>query len=149
MSLLEIHGLTHTFGDNRLYKEAELTLNKGEHIGIVGQNGTGKSTLIKICTEQVIPDAGRVSWQSNTSIGYLDQYAEIDHNLTMKDFLKTAFSKLYAVESKMNALYEKIAIGKYEYMNQAAQLQEELETHDFYSIDTHIEQVANGLGCLL
>lgn len=148
MSLLEIHGLTHTFGDNRLYKEAELTLNKGEHIGIVGQNGTGKSTLIKICTEQVIPDAGRVSWQSNTSIGYLDQYAEIDHNLTMKDFLKTAFSKLYAVESKMNALYEEIAIGKYEYMNQAAQLQEELETHDFYSIDTHIEQVANGLGLL-
>ena len=148
MSLLEIHGLTHTFGDNRLYKEAELTLNKGEHIGIVGQNGTGKSTLIKICTEQVIPDAGRVSWQSNTSIGYLDQYAEIDHNLTMKDFLKTAFSKLYAVESKMNALYEEIAIGKYEYMNQAAQLQEELETHDFYSIDTHIEQVANGLGLI-
>ena len=44
MSLLEIHGLTHSFGENLLYKNAELTLNKGEHIGIVGQNGTGKST---------------------------------------------------------------------------------------------------------
>lgn len=50
MSLLEINGLTHAFGDNLLYKNAELTLNKGEHIGIVGRNGTGKSTLIKICT---------------------------------------------------------------------------------------------------
>ena len=51
MSLLEITGLTHSFGENLLYKNAGFTLNKGEHIGIVGQNGTGKSTLIKICTE--------------------------------------------------------------------------------------------------
>ena len=47
MSLLEINGLTHAFGDNLLYKNAELTLNKGEHIGIVGRNGTGKSTRSK------------------------------------------------------------------------------------------------------
>ena len=77
MSLLEIHGLTHSFGENLLYKNAELILNKGEHIGIVGQNGTGKSTLVKICTDQVLPDAGEIIWQANTSIGYLDQYAEI------------------------------------------------------------------------
>ena len=78
MSLLEIEGLTHSFGENLLYKNAGFTLNKGEHIGIVGQNGTGKSTLIKICTEQIIPDSGRIVWQPNTTIGYLDQYAEID-----------------------------------------------------------------------
>ena len=41
MSLLEIEGLTHSFGENLLYKNAGFTLNKGEHIGIVGQNGTG------------------------------------------------------------------------------------------------------------
>ena len=77
MSLLEITGLTHSFGENLLYKNAGFTLNKGEHIGIVGQNGTGKSTLIKICTEQIIPDSGRVIWRPNITIGYLDQYAEI------------------------------------------------------------------------
>ena len=58
MSLLEITGLTHSFGENLLYKNAGFILNKGEHIGIVGQNGTGKSTLIKICTEQIIPWTG-------------------------------------------------------------------------------------------
>ena len=89
MSLLEIEGLTHSFGENLLYKNAGFTLNRGEHIGIVGQNGTGKSTLIKICTEQIIPDSGRIGWQPNTTIGYLDQYAEIDHTLTMKEFLKS------------------------------------------------------------
>lgn len=148
MSLLEIRELTHSFGDNTLYRNAELTLNKGEHIGIVGQNGTGKSTLIKICTEQVMPDAGRIIWQSNISIGYLDQYAEIDHSLTMKDFLKSAFSKLYRIEEEMNLLYEQVAEGKMEYLERAAYFQEELEMHDFYSIDTQIEQVANGLGLL-
>ena len=48
MSLLTITGLSHSYGDHVLYRNAEFTLNKGEHIGIVGQNGTGKSTLIKI-----------------------------------------------------------------------------------------------------
>ncbi|MGC4017818.1 MAG: ABC-F family ATP-binding cassette domain-containing protein [Muricomes sp.] len=148
MSLLEIEGLTHSFGENLLYKNANLTLNKGEHIGIVGQNGTGKSTLIKICTEQVMPDAGRIIWQPKISVGYLDQYAKIDGNVTMYTFLRTAFSKLYDVEKRMIQLYEKAANDNMEYLERAARLQEELEIHDFYSIDTHIEQVATGLGLL-
>lgn len=55
MSLLDITGLSHSYGDSRLYSDSDLSLNRGEHMGIVGQNGTGKSTLIKICTEQVTP----------------------------------------------------------------------------------------------
>ena len=148
MSLLEITGLTHSFGENLLYKNAGFTLNKGEHIGIVGQNGTGKSTLIKICTEQIIPDSGRIIWQPNITIGYLDQYAEIDHTLTMKEFLKSAFAKLFEIETQVMQLYEKAADGDMKNLELAAYYQEQLETHDFYSIDTAIERVANGLGLL-
>ena len=111
MSLLEVEKLTHSFGDNVLYRNAGFTLNKGEHIGIVGQNGTGKSTLIKICTEQIMPDHGRIIWQPNTTIGYLDQYAEIDLALTMKEFLKSAFAKLFDMEAQVMQLYEKAADG--------------------------------------
>ena len=148
MSLLEIEGLTHSFGDNLLYKNAAFSLNKGEHIGIVGQNGTGKSTLIKICTEQIIPDNGRIIWQSQISIGYLDQYAEIEKSLTMRSFLKSAFSRLYQIEKEMTQLYEKAARGHTECLDLAARYQEQLEIYDFYSIETQIEQVANGLGLL-
>jgi len=148
MSLLEIEGLTHSFGENMLYKNAGLSLNKGEHIGIVGQNGTGKSTLIKICTEQVMPDAGRVVWQPNISVGYLDQYAEIEKDMTMQSFLKSAFLRLYQLEEKMTQAYEKAAMGHTGYLDLAAKYQEQLEIHDFYSIDTRIEQVADGLGLL-
>lgn len=148
MSLLEITELTHAYGDNRLYKEAELVLNKGEHIGIVGQNGTGKSTLIKICTEQVIPDSGRILWQPRITVGYLDQYASIDSNMTMEAFLKSAFHKLYAMEEEMNRLYARAAEGETEGLEQAAKYQEQLERKDFYSIDVLTQRVTEGLGLL-
>lgn len=149
MSLLEIEGLTHSFGENVLYRNASLSLNKGEHIGIVGQNGTGKSTLIKICTEQLMPDNGRIVWHPNITIGYLDQYAEIDQNITMKEFLQAAFSELYHMEIQMMQLYEGAASsGDERSLELAAYYQEQLEIHEFYSIDTAIDRVANGLGLL-
>ncbi len=146
MSLLEITGLTHSFGEGQLFKNAELTLNKGEHIGIVGPNGAGKSTLIKICTEQVIPDTGRVAWHPQTTIGYLDQYAQLDSNITMEEFLRSAFRSLYLLEEKMNRLYEEAASRNMEALKSAAGCQEELEIQGFYTIDTRIEQVVSGLG---
>lgn len=94
MSLLEIEGLTHSFGENLLYKNAGFSLNRGEHMGVVGQNGTGKSTLIKICTEQIMPDAGRIAWQPNISVGYLDQYAEIEKDMTMESFFEISIFKI-------------------------------------------------------
>lgn len=148
MSLLEIEGLTHSFGDNVLYKNAHLALNKGEHMGIVGQNGAGKSTLIKLCTGQIMPDDGRIIWQPKVSIGYLDQYAEIDQDLSLQDFLKSAFAELYQLEKEMTLLYEKAAAGDTECLTLAAKYQEQLEIHDFYAIDTQIDQVATGLGLL-
>lgn len=146
MSLLEITNLSHSFSENVLYKNADFSLNKGEHIGIVGQNGTGKSTLIKLCTGQLLPDDGRIIWQPKTSIGYLDQYAEIDMRLDMESFLKTAFSNLYDLEEKMNCLYENMQDGDFQDLDTAARYQEELERQDFYLIDTKIEQIATGLG---
>jgi len=148
MSLLEVTGLTHSFGDNFLFKNADFTLNKGEHIGIVGQNGAGKSTFIKICTEQLIPDSGRIVWQPNTKIGYLDQYAQIEKDTTVRVFLQSAFSELYGLENKMNELYCQAADGDMDKLNLAARYQEELERGEFYLIDTKIEQVATGLGLM-
>lgn len=148
MSLLEIKELTHSFGDNVLYKDTGFCLNGGEHIGIVGQNGAGKSTLIKICTGQIIPDNGRIAWQPHVTVGYLDQSAKIDYTLTMKEFLKSAFAKLFEIETQVMRLYEKAADGDTRSLELAARYQEQLENHDFYSIDTAIERVANGLGLL-
>jgi len=146
MSLLEITGLTQAFGDNVLFRDAEFTLNKGEHIGIVGQNGTGKSTFIKICSDQITPDKGYLAWHPKITTGYLDQYAQIDNTQSMQDFLKSAYSELYRLEERMNQLYQQAGDGDMSNLMLASQYQERLDREDFYLIDTHIEQVAEGLG---
>lgn len=146
MGLLEIHGLSHRFGDHVLFNNTDFSLDKGEHIGIVGANGVGKSTLIKICTKQIIPDDGTVIWEKGISIGYLDQYAEVDGNLTIRQFLQSAFEDLYKTENTLNDLYFQISKGNQRLLNRAAYLQEILENSEFYYIDNKIEQIANGLG---
>lgn len=148
MSLLEITGLSHTYGDNRLYGNAGLTLNKGEHMGIVGPNGAGKSTLIRLCTQQVIPDEGRIVWQPGIRVGYLDQYAALDGTITMREFLKKAFEDLYQMEHNMILYYEEAANGDMKHLRLAAQYQEQLEYRGFYTIDSRLEQAASGLGLL-
>ena len=146
MSLLEVTNLYQSFDNDLLFKQAELELNKSEHIGIVGPNGVGKSTLIKICTGQIIPDEGRVKWQDHITVGYLDQYAEINLELTMQQFLRSAFKKLYEIEQAMIEFYESASDGNYSMLKRAALCQEQLEQSDFYIIDTNIEQVVTGLG---
>lgn len=145
MSFLEIKGLTQAFGDNLLYKKAEFTLNKGEHVGVVGQNGAGKSTFIKICTGQIAPDEGHVVWHPKISAGYLDQHAELDRDVTMEGFLKSAYADLYRLEQEMLTHYENAETDA-KALQLAAKYQEQLEGQDFYGIDTRIGQVVTGLG---
>lgn len=146
MGLLEITQLYHSFGDMELFKGAELSLNKGEHVGLVGGNGVGKSTLIKVCTQQIIPDKGNIVWQKGITIGYLDQYANITQSITIKEFLQSAFTRLYEMEKKMNILYDDISKGDYSMTSKAAAYQEELENNEFYFIDNKIDKIASGLG---
>ncbi|CAH0418349.1 ABC-F family ATP-binding cassette domain-containing protein [Periweissella ghanensis] len=105
MALLEVSGLSMSFADKQLYDDAEFQLNNHEHMGIVGQNGAGKSTLIKILTGQTLPVEGQINWQKNLKVGYLDQYAEVPAELTMYQFLQTAFQELFDKEAQINELY--------------------------------------------
>lgn len=146
MSYLEIEGLSHSFGDTVLFRNAEMVLNRGEHIGIVGQNGVGKSTLIKFCTGQLIPDQGTVLWQPGVSIGYLDQYAEADEGFAMGEFLRSAFEPLFLLEREMEVCYRKVGNGDMEALSRAAELQDQLEAAGFYELDTRISRVIFGLG---
>lgn len=146
MSLLKITNLSHSFEDKILFNQADVLLNKGEHIGITGPNGAGKSTLLKICTGQILPDAGSIIWQPGVTIGYLDQYAQMDERITAGEFLKTAFRHLYEVERRMNHLYEQAVQGDISVLEQAAKYQARLELSGFYNIDTKIGQVAEGMG---
>ena len=75
MSILNVEHLTHGFGDRAIFSDVSFRLLKGEHIGLVGANGEGKSTFMSIVTGKLMPDEGKVEWAKNVHAGYLDQHA--------------------------------------------------------------------------
>lgn len=146
MSILEITDLTHSFGDKKLYQKANLSLYEHDHMGIVGQNGTGKSTLFKICMGYITPDEGFIDFNLNKKVGYLDQYAQIDPNTKVIDYFKSAWKNLYDLEKKMYTWYEKYALGDEKALKKATNCQNILENSDFYQLDTKINKMKEGLG---
>ncbi len=147
MALLEVEDLSMAFADKRLYDGASFQLNKGEHMGIVGQNGVGKSTLIKVLTGDQLPLSGSITWQRGIHVGYLDQYADIPEGMTLIDFLHTAFQELYDQNDRMTQLYTEYAeTADDKLLERAGRIQEILEANNFYDIETEIERIITGLG---
>ena len=75
MSILEVKNLSHGFGDRAIFEDVSFRLLKGEHIGLVGANGEGKSTFMSIVTGKMLPDEGKVEWSKYVTAGYLDQHS--------------------------------------------------------------------------
>lgn len=147
MSLLTIEHLTQRFGEKILYEDAALRVNKGDHLGLTGQNGVGKSTLIKILTGEILADEGSIHWQNNIKIGYLDQYVEVVGALTINEFLRQAYQELFEKENQIGKLYEAYGeTGEEKLLDRAGNLQSILDESDFYQMDTIINDLANGLG---
>ena len=69
MSILNVEHLTHGFGDRAILDDVSFRLLKGEHIGLVGANGEGKSTFLNIVTGKLMPDEGKVEWAKNEQGG--------------------------------------------------------------------------------
>lgn len=145
MSLLEITNLSYSYGDNMIYKNAGLSLYKGDHMGIVGHNGVGKSTLIKLCSGELLPDSGSVVWDKRVSVGHLDQYAKTDKDSTVLEFMKSAFDELYEAEKRLAALYAD-EDNLEENWALITQYQNRLDAANFYQADTAVDKIANGLG---
>lgn len=152
MSILTVEHLSHGFGDRAIFDDVSFRLLKGEHIGLVGANGEGKSTFFNIITGKLMPDEGKVEWAKNVRVGYLDQHAVLEKGMTIRDVLKSAFQFLFEQEAKMNALCTEMAEADEDQlenlMNEFAVIQDMLDMHDFYNIDSKVEEVSRALGIL-
>ncbi|GKX66557.1 ABC-F family ATP-binding cassette domain-containing protein [Inconstantimicrobium mannanitabidum] len=150
MSILTVENMSHSFGDRILFNKVSFKLLKGEHIGLIGANGEGKSTFMKLITNQILPDGGTIEWNSKFSIGYMDQLVDLKEGITALNFLQHAFTNLFDIERKINSLYNEIGNmpeGKMDKsLNKIAILQETLDKSDFYSINSKIQATAAGLG---
>lgn len=150
MSVLEIENLRFSYKDKELFNDASVRVFEKEHIGIVGANGVGKTTLMKLIAGNLIPDNGKIVWDSNKTFSYLDQYLEVHSDQTIEEYLYSVYSPLFKKENQMNDLYASLVnANENEYdkiLNKAYNIQEELEQNKFYEIKSRIGNIINGLG---
>lgn len=152
MSILNVEHLTHGFGDRAIFDDVSFRLLKGEHIGLVGANGEGKSTFMNIVTGKLMPDEGKVEWAKHVRVGYLDQHSTLTKGMTVESVLKSAFAWLFEMEEKMNQICDSLGEAAPEEMDvmmeELGVIQDALTLHDFYVIDAKVEEVARALGLL-
>lgn len=150
MSILNAENISHSFGGRQILEDASFRLLKGEHIGLIGANGEGKSTFLKIITGELTPEEGKVEWCRHITYGYLDQYSTLEKGKTIMDILRGAFSHLSDLEAEMIKMYDEMADADdakmAELMEEVGTIQEILDSSGYYTIDTKIVEYANGLG---
>ncbi|MBR2967784.1 MAG: ABC-F family ATP-binding cassette domain-containing protein [Clostridia bacterium] len=150
MSILEIKDLSHVYDSKTLFSKASLSVSGGEHSGIVGLNGAGKSTFIKILSGEVLQDEGEVKWLNGLSRGYLDQHANIDRSLTVMEYLRTSFDDMFALNERMESLYAQMGEASPDELDKLISktnnILDTLTNAGFFEIDSTIKKVASGLG---
>jgi len=150
MSILNVTNLSHGFGDRAIFKDVSFRLLKGEHIGLIGANGEGKSTFMNIVTDRLMPDEGTVEWAKHVHVGYLDQHAILEKGMTLRTVLQSAFAYLFEMEEKMNQLCDTMGEAEGDELqnmiDELGVIQELLMMHDFYVIDTKVDEIAHALG---
>ena len=148
--ILNVEHLSHGFGDRIIFQDVSFRLLKGEHIGLIGANGEGKSTFMSIITDKLMPDEGKVEWAKNVRVGYLDQHTTLEPGMTIREVLKSAFSYLFEMEKRMNEICDHLGEAKETemevMMEELGTIQDMLTMHDFYTIDAKVEEISKALG---
>ncbi|MFD1779020.1 ABC-F family ATP-binding cassette domain-containing protein [Fredinandcohnia salidurans] len=150
MSILTVSNVSHGFGDRAIFNDVSFRLLKGEHIGLIGANGEGKSTFMNIITGKIEPDAGKIEWSKNVRVGYLDQHTVLEKGMTIRDVLNNAFKYLFDMEAEMNEIYGKMGDATPDELEKMLEdvgtIQDTLTNNDFYIIDAKVDEIARGLG---
>ena len=150
MSILTVTNLSHSYGGREILKNVSFRLLKGEHVGLIGANGEGKSSFMNIITGKLEPDEGQIEWSKRVRVGYLDQHSVLQKGLTIKDVLRDAFKYLFDMEQEMQDMYMKMGdVSEDELtalLEDVGTIQDILDHNDFYIVDSKVEEIARGLG---
>lgn len=152
MSILNVQNVSHSFGGRQILENVSFRLLNGEHVGLIGANGEGKSTFLNIITGKLSPEEGKVEWCNRITTGYLDQHTVLTKGMTIYEVLQDAFKYLFDLEKEMLAMYEQMCdcdeptMDKL--MKDVGEIQDILEHSGFYMIDAKIQETAKGLGLL-
>lgn len=152
MSILTVSNVSHSFGGRQILENASFRLLNGEHVGLVGANGEGKSTFLNIITGKLAPEEGKVEWCNRITTGYLDQHTTLEKGKSIHDVLEDAFQHLFDLEKEMLAMYDQMCdcdeATMEKLLKDVGEIQDILEHGGFYMIEAKISETAKGLGLL-
>lgn len=111
MSLIRLQDVSVRFENTQILREAFFRLEAGDRVGLIGKNGSGKTTILKLILDQVTPDTGTVALELDTKVGYFSQFSELNGEATILEVLDALFSDIKAVEAELAAIDSAIADG--------------------------------------
>lgn len=146
--LLELQQLGKSFGEQEVLQDVNAGVERGDRIGIIGANGTGKTTLLRILYGESLPDAGTAAFGNGVTCGYLEQNAHLDPSLDVYGTMRLAFAPALTALERLETLQKELAVYP-----ENQRIQEDInhcnaviDAMDAYQMDTQIKKVLNGMG---
>lgn len=151
--MISIDGLGVEFGGTTLFKDITFAINEKDRIALMGKNGAGKSTMLKIIAGVQTPSAGRISAPKEAEIAYLPQHLLIENNRTVFEEASQAFTQALTMQAELDELNHQLTIRTdydspeyYEIIENVSALSEKLYSAGEVNYDAEIEKILFGLG---
>ena len=146
--LLELQELGKSFGEHEVLHDVNASIERGDRIGMIGANGTGKTTLLRILYGEALPDTGTAAFGNGVTCGYLEQNAHLDPTLNVYQTIRLAFTPALEAMQKLEILQKQLAAHpqEQEIQEQINHCNAVIDAMDAYQMDTQIKKVLNGMG---
>lgn len=146
---LSIDNLMKFYGANKIFENITFDIKTGEHIGLIGRNGCGKTSLMKILMGLEDQQAGNISIRKDCKLGYLNQIPNYTEETSVMEVLQMAFEHVYEMHAKMDELEQQMLYLKDQELEKAilkySRLQEAYELNGGYALETKINKITDGL----
>lgn len=150
--MIDLSNISLQFNGKYLFRDVNLRINSGDKISLVGANGTGKSSFLKIISGEIAPETGKINKQKNISIGYLPQENVTHSGSSLFEEAKTALSMLVTIQEKERSITDQLNKSdlsdeeRNDLVHQLGEIHHRLDELDAYSAESKIKKILAGLG---